>query len=640
MSSDEIDPDIAAAFAGDEAKSAPDTNIDSDIAEAFKDSPSMMSAAGKDKPGFLTQMSYLAKDFAGGLAKSAGTIHDVGTNLGSVIYGKTHGDPGIAPPIQYGAPGSMGDTLSKPFQHGPYPESTTDPKEAIRLGLPKLGDQPAVQKITGSPLVQTLAQDVVPPVQAAGNIIGTAATIGSIGDNLFGLPKTEPPPNSTMGPRSMGAAESDFDFSDNPELHKAYSNLAPQDIEANRPTLTRHAEANSLPVKINLTRGQATQDPDIISTEMNRRGATGLSKTLADQGQKLKDNLQAIRENVGPDVFSTNAVEHGDALIDAYKAKDAPILAGIDQKYQALRDAAGGELPIDGPKFVTNAKAALRKQLLTNDVPASVAADLKDFESGTPMNFEDFESLRTKLAREMRDNMNGNQRAAAGIVRQSLEDLPLQPGAEALKPLADEARSAARARFEALKADPAYDAAVNGKVSPDQFVQKFITGKSATRDNVAKMRANLQDNPQALQTMSVATVDELRKAAGISPMGEGKFGQSRYNSRLEDLRPKLNSLLPPEASEHATTLGKVARYIKEAPEGEVINRSNTLSGALAQGAGHVAKSVVNVYTKGVGGPVIDFAQGKLGERALRRELERATAPLAGVELGASGPPSQ
>lgn len=632
MSSD-VDQDIADAFSGKDTH-AEDSNVDSDIAAAFKDSSSATKPA-KESPGFLTQMSYLAKDAVGGLAKSAGTMQDVGTNLGSVLYGKTHGDPDIAPPIRYGAPGSMGDTLSKPFQHDPYGEGTTDPKEAIRQALPKLGDQPAVKKIMDSPAAQTLAQDVVPPVQAAGNIIGTAASVGSMAEHLRSAPKPE-----YQDPQNMGAAHAAPDFSTaEPDVQAEVAKLTPQQIEQNRPVLERHAEAQSLPVKIRLTAGQATQDPDIISNEMNKRGATGLSKTLAEQGQNLKDNLQAIRENVGPDVFSTNAVEHGDTLIEAYKAKDAPVLADIDNKYQALRDAAGGDLPIDGPKFVENAKGALRKQLLTNDVPTSVAADLKDFESGTPMNFEDFESMRTKLAREMRDNPNGNQRAAAGIVRQSLEDLPLQPGAEALKPLADQARSAARARFEAMKADPAYDAAVNDKVAPDQFVNKFITGKGATRDNVAKMRQSLSDNPAAVQTMGVATVDELKKAAGITPMGEGRFGQSRYNSRLEDLRPKLGSLLPPEAADHATTLGKVARYIKEAPEGETINRSNTLSGAIAQGAGHVAKSVLNVSTRGVAGPVIDFAQAKLGERALRKELETATAPLAGVSSGSNGPPS-
>lgn len=238
--------------------------------------------------------------------------------------------------------------------------------------------------------------------------------------------------------------------------------------------------------------------------------------------------------------------------------------------------------------------------------------------------------MRTKLAQEMRDNPSGNQRTAAGIVRQALEDVPLAPGAATLKPFADAARTAARTRFDALEADPAYEAAVNDKVAPDHFVSKFITSKGATRDSVAQMRKNLADNPTATQTMGVASMDELTKAAGVTPMGEGKFGQSRYNSRLDDLAPKLQATLPPDILEHARTLGKVGRYIKEAPEGDTVNRSNTLSGAIAKIGGKVAKSAANVATKGVAGPVIDFMQANRDEAALKAELESATAPLAGV----------
>lgn len=495
----------------------------------------------------------------------------------------------------------------------------------------------AVFNATGSPALAA-------GTAAATHIPENVATLflpklaGKVGEALKPA-EAEPYAN----PQSMGAAATSAQTklaTASPDLQEAAKGIPPEQLD-NNPVLNRHLEADSLPVKMRLTEGQATQDPDIISNEMNKRGATGLSKVLADQGQKLKDNLQAMRENAGPDVFTTDHVQHGQALIDAYKEKDAPVLADIDAKYQKLRDAAGGDIPIDGQTFVNNARSALKKQLLSNDVPASVAADLKDFGDGQPMSFEDFESMRTKLAREMRDNPSGNARTAAGIVRQSLEDLPLKNGAEHLKPLADEARSAAKARFDALKADPAYDAAVNDKVAPDQFVSKYVTGNSgtATAGQAARMRQNLADNPTALQTMGVATIDELRKAAGVDSMGNGKFGADRYNKRLESLSPKIQSLLPPETVEHARTLGNVSRYIKQAPEGNTVNSSGTLSGAIAQAAGKTAQSIANVHTGGLAGPVIDFAKGKISENALRRELETATAPLAGVSRPTSAKPN-
>ena len=498
---------------------------------------------------------------------------------------------------------------------------------------------------TGSPLAGAAAETAVNIPQfflpkVAGKVSDIVSPAIDDFQQRFGINKPESLSDSQQ---SMGAAATSAQSrlaNASPELQEAAKSIPKEQLE-NNPVLDRHLEADSLPVKIRITEGQATQNPDIISDEMNNRGATGLSQVIAEQGQKLKDNLQAIRENVAPDVFTTNKVEHGQALIDAYKEKDAPVLADIDAKYQKLRDAAGGEIPIDGQAFVQNAQAALKKQLLSNDVPASVAADLRDFGSGQPMTFEDFESMRTKLAREMRDNPSGNARTAAGIVRQSLEDLPLKNGAEALKPLADEARAAAKARFDALKADPAYDAAVNDKVVPDQFVNKYITGNSATANagQAELMRRNLADNPKALQTMSVATIDELRDAAGIDPMGNGKFRVDRYNNRLNALSPKIRSLLPPDAVEHTQTLGNVARYLKQAPEGSTVNTSGTLSGAIAQAAGKTATSIANVHTGGLAGPVIEFAKGKLTEKALRDKLKTATAPLAGVVRNASEKPT-
>ena len=44
--------------------------------------------------------------------------------------------------------------------------------------------------------------------------------------------------------------------------------------------------------------------------------------------------------------------------------------------------------------------------------------------------FENFESMRTNLARIARSNADGNVKAAAGVIRSALEDIPLRPGAE------------------------------------------------------------------------------------------------------------------------------------------------------------------------------------------------------------------
>lgn len=432
-------------------------------------------------------------------------------------------------------------------------------------------------------------------------------------------------------PQSMGAAAAAPNVAaTSPELQQGIVREAQKSGGAINPeALSRHVEADSLPVPMQLTEGQALQDPAIISSEMNNRGKNpAMIARLNEQNGQLVKNVQAIRDQVGPEVFSTNPVEHGDTLIQAYKDRDAPVVADITEKYKALEDANGGQFPLDTKKFVTSTDAALSKALKTSSLPSDLAASLNEFRNGRTMTFEDFESLRSDAADAMRTAADGRQRAAAGIVRQQLENLPLTPEAAKLKPLADAARSAAKARFDALEADPAYDAAVHGTVPPDRFVQKFITGPQATRDGVATMRQNLADNETATQTMGVAAIDHLKRAAGISDMGEGNFSQAGFNKNFQAMGPKLGSLVDPRAAENLEKVGNVARYTQFQPRGSYVNNSNTLVGAIAEHAAGAAEGAANVAFAGV--PVGSWVRKGVQNVKAQKAVERSLAPGAGL----------
>jgi hypothetical protein len=432
-------------------------------------------------------------------------------------------------------------------------------------------------------------------------------------------------PTSLSAASSMGADISQA----SPELQQAYKDAINQGLKPRPQVVANHIEADSLPKSINLLEGQASRDPGIYSSQFNNRGRNGLAEIFDKQEQQLKDNLQHMRETVGPDVFTTNNTEHGDTLIKAYKDQDIPIKADIDEKYKALRDAAGGNFPVDGQTFVANARAALDKEMLSDFVSPAFEKQLKKFENNEPMTYQQFESMRTRLAEEMRDhNVSGNQKMAAGIIRQSLEDLPLTGAAADLKPLADAARSAARARFAALEADPAYKAAIENSVPPDKFVQKFVTG--GTRDNVALMRQNLTGNDQALQTMGVAAIDDLRNAAKVDAKGNGEFSQKRFNDRLNQQQPLLPHLIPGQERGQLQALGNVARNIKEPPTGSTVNYSNTLSAALSDEATSMATNAALKAADVKLGGAPSLAKKGIEFFTKRHELQKATRPLAGA----------
>lgn len=551
----------------------------------------------------------MAKGVIGGIVHGAGTLADVAT--GTAPGAGSHAERWSAPFAITDRLGQLDPDAQKLHQ------AVSDTYDRIA------GTGPAATEIkTRIPQAAEAISTVIPIIKGVGGALTPRETI-DVQEAL----------DTAASKQSMGAAAAAPRLTDlSPELQEGVRKAVQQTGGAVSPdTLTRHVEADSLPVRISLTEGQATQDPQIISQEMNTRGRTpAMVARLNEQNQQLIDNVRELRERVGPDVFTTNPVDHGASLIEAYKAKDAPIKADIAAKYKALEDANGGTFPLDTESFVKSTDAALSKALKSNSVPSDIGATLNEFRNGRQMTFEDFESLRSDAADASRTATDGRQRAAAGIIRDQLEKMPLTEDAAKLKPLADAARAAAKARFDALDADPAYDAAVHGTVPEDRFVQRFITGPSATRNGVATMRANLADNPVATQTMGVAALDYLRQSAGIDPMWNGNFGQASFNKALVALGPRLKSLVDNETSEHLDTLGNVARYVQSQPRGSFVNNSNTLVGALAEHSKNIAEGVAN-KTVGLGViPVGTMVREAAARSAATKSAAKSLAPGAGL----------
>jgi hypothetical protein len=441
--------------------------------------------------------------------------------------------------------------------------------------------------------------------------VGTPRTAGSVGAAAV-------PTETTIRAALAGAS---------PELKKAVSNIPTNKV--NVPVLQRHIEADSLPEPVRLTNGQATGDVSQLSMEQNRRGADPeLAARFNEQNNQLVKNLNAIRETAAPDAYGTKTIENSDSLIDTYKRLDDQRNAEINKKYQALRDANGGDFPIDAPALLDNVKASLKKDLLSNDAPTSQMAELNRMASEKSMTFEDYLSLRRNLGDIARTSSDGTTRRAASLIIQELENLPLQDGAKQLKPLADEARSAAKARFQMLEKDPAYKAAVEGSVSPDKFMEKFVI--NGTRDNVQSMIDQLGRDSEAHQHMSAGTLNWLREKAVDS---SGNFSQAAFNKALNQLdkSQKLNLVFNPDASSTLKTLGNVAQYTQAQPKGSFVNNSNTLVGAMAERAAGGLEAAANAVGGGkFGVPVGSMIRGQVQKFKAAKETKKALEPAAGV----------
>ncbi len=448
-----------------------------------------------------------------------------------------------------------------------------------------------------------------------------------------------PAPGAGVAPGSVGSAAlptvstiQQALLAATPELQNAIKGIPFE--QTNVPTFMRHIEADSLPVPIRLTKGQANGDIVQLSNEQNRRGKDPeLAQRFNEQNGLLIENINEIRGRAAPDAYGTKIIENSQGIIDAYKTIDGARNEKISAAYKALEDANGGAWPVDALAIVRNADAMLAKKLKTNFVPTGIAADLKAFREGAPMTFEQFEALRTNLAAEGRKaerSGDGNAAMASSIVREALEQLPLTgPAATKLKPLADSARSLAKERFDMLKKDPAYKAAVDDAVSADKYLQKFVV--NGVNKNIATMVNHLGKDSVAHQHMAAGTVNWLKDKAGIVDE-TGNFTQAGYNKALKQLDDVKNmeQIFTPDAANQLKTLGNVARYTQAQPRGAFVNNSNTLVGALAekakQGVGFAAEKGLNM--------AVPFMQLGTTVKEMRARRANAAEVQKALEIGA------
>ncbi len=466
-------------------------------------------------------------------------------------------------------------------------------------------------KQTGLGLVGSV---VGQPVAEAG-----AKVIGTVANKVMNLFRRVPAEDATIAAVRNAS----------PELKAAVVDAQKRGMTLDLTVLGRQVEADSLPVKMSLTPGQAKQDPILISTEMNMRGKNPeLAYKYRDQNQHLIDNMNAIKSNVAPDAIHADHVAAGEHLISKIEAADTASQKNISALYQKLKDANGGKFPVDGIAFVDKADAALGSEMKSAFLPAQVRSIMDGFRDGKPMTYENFENLRTILASEGRKAArasDGNTEGAIATVRNALESLPMSGEAANVKPLADAARAAAKDRFDQIKEVPALRDVVAGKASADDFIRKHIV--SADKKELQGLALTLKDDPVALQTIKGGVVDYLKKSAGIVN-DNGNFSQAGYNKALEVIKPKLGVIFNKDEAHVLETVGNVARYTQMQPRGSFVNNSNTDVAAVARGAlAHAADSATQTP---VGSLVNRGVTSMLERKANQTRLGEILNPGAGV----------
>jgi hypothetical protein len=420
------------------------------------------------------------------------------------------------------------------------------------------------------------------------------------------------------------------------------------DVKPDPKVMLNRAEAASLPVPIQLTRGQATRDPMQFSWEVNNSKLRGAGEPLTDlisrQNRELIENLNVLGAKDAPSTFdaSTKIIKHIEDVDAAAKSK-------VDAAYALVRDAEGRTARVSNEAFATHSKDLLtggRPEMaelasLADYLPEPIVKQYNAIINGKlPLTVDTVQFLDRNWGGIQRGAGDDTAKKAIGALRQSLNEAPVsdQLGEQSMQAY-KAARELAKQRFAAQEANPAYKAVVDG-VEPDKFFQKYIQGANVNELAGLKKLAGPENTAMLQQTL----IGNLKKVAlNRASDDNGVFSQAAYNKVLQDpvQGPRLKELFAdrPQTLEQLYRLGRVAENVVSFPKGHSVNTSNT--------APTTANIVRDVVKSEAGASLTNLIPGARvmrevsAQRAASKAVEQAMKPgVTALPLKPASPPAK
>ncbi|MGL6246203.1 hypothetical protein [Pseudomonas sp.] len=393
--------------------------------------------------------------------------------------------------------------------------------------------------------------------------------------------------------------------------------------------LGRMADFNTLGIKP--TRGWLSRDPKQWWMENNLN-------TVDDQIQaRFVDANRSLLQGVSKGAGTASDYQRGQVLQKSVTGYDDALKTKADKLYQAARNTAGRDIPLDPHRFVNDASIDLDQQMLGSKLPADT---LSWFQKAT----EGEEPFDMGTALQRLQALNGRiygtndpaEAKALGIVKSHLinaiEGYGESRGGQgfggnqltvpnsAVSPFGPEiapdtiqqnlanafktARTAAADRFRFQDASPLIDKILKGKYAPEDLPD--IVGRMKVDDlrGLSQLESQrgvpimgaLRDAAQAYvrdastlqsETGGSFTINGMRKALDrIGPeKGKELFGNAGWADYQRILRVGGNIMNPPMKPAGSTTAPNLLRFIQQLPIpgiGQPLNMVLTAAGKVKQ----------------------------------------------------------
>ena len=413
-----------------------------------------------------------------------------------------------------------------------------------------------------------------------------------------------------------------------PELAAELKKIDPSTVNAQ--ALENYVKADQFGIR--LTKGQATGDPNLISMERNDRTMKPkMVEEFNQQNRTLAEKAEEIKHKTAEGTFEPDYVANSERAIESFQQINKDKQAEIKKAYDELDKLGAGKIEVDSKTFGQNTMKALTENEDIDFLPSTIKAKIEAYEGGKPMNFAQYENLRTQISRETRKAQradDGNAVHALTIARSELEKLPLLNETADAKIVADKARKLAAEEFGLLdKRRPTYNSVyadiVNGSADTSNFIPNVVI-RSKNAD-FAKAMDMLKDNPDAIKQLRAGTLDYI---ISKSKDASGNFSNAKFNQFIGnlDVNKKLTALFGEDAAQ-IKDLADVARLVEAQPRGSFVNNSNTAPAAAQLAKQYATRAAEDIPVLGA---LVRPAMQIKAERQMAKEVKETLRPGAGA----------
>lgn len=383
------------------------------------------------------------------------------------------------------------------------------------------------------------------------------------------------------------------------------------------------------------TQAQLSKRPEEWRAERElAKNNSDLNNTHIGNNEQLTSKWESLADETGARPVDNNA--RMESTFDTLRQGDEARQADIGAKYNAAREMGGNDAQLNHMRFIDQTSRELEEQGLGSFLKGDIRGVFKGmFENPDfKLTHGKSEEIVKILNARLKTTTDGNERAALAIVRKNLDNevdrsidelggaLPngdINGGLAGARGAWQEARGAARDRFQDLDSNPALKAATDD-MAPDKAFDKLVL-KANERDLV-KLVDSLKNSPEGKQNLADlqgATIEHfITKATGAD---NGAFNTAMLNKAINSFgNNRMRALFTPEQIARINDIQKVGDILMQRPQGAHINDSNTASTLINQliGIANMTGKIPVLGNVGIGlaKTVGDLAQSGAGAKMI------------------------